>query len=307
MRIVFMGTPEFAVPSLRLLHSSAHEVVGVVTQPDRPKGRGLKTTPPPLKVEAVNRSIPVLQPENLLDPTFLGNLAAWNGRLFVVVGFRILPPEIFEMPEKGTINLHASLLPKYRGSAPIQWALMHGEKETGVTTFFINRNVDTGNLIFQVRVPIKDNENAGELHDRLSETGANLVLKTVDAIERDTASASPQSGEPSKAPKITLEDCRIDWRQSAASIQNKIRGLSPRPGAFTSWDGKRLKLLRAALIQEKKTGLFGTVIGVEPDGIDVQTGKGCLRVLEVQLEGGRMMKTGDFLRGHKIKPGNRFY
>ena len=301
-----MGTPEFAVPSLRKLAvESSHRVVGVVTPPDRPKGRGLRVACSPVKIEALERGLPIFQPDDLLQSDFLSRLRTWGGDCFVVVGFRILPPEIFEMPPKGTINLHASLLPKYRGAAPIQWALMNGDENTGVTTFFIERRVDTGDLILQKSVSIRRDEAAGELHDRLAIVGADLLLETLDLIEQGRVKPVPQRGEPSRAPKILPEHCLIDWRRHAEAIVNQIRALSPRPGAFTTWGGKRLKVFRGVAMEDEgvETSRPGRVAAASEEGILVETPKGLVSVLELQPEGKRRMSAEVFLRGYGLSAG----
>ena len=305
MRIVFMGTPEFAVPSLKKLLMSSHQVLAVVTQPDRPRGRGLRIASPPVKDEALRHKIPVLQPVNLKDREFLTRLKELNGECFVVVGFRILPPEIYEMPPMGTVNLHASLLPKYRGAAPIQWALINGEKRTGVTTFFITKNVDTGDLILQEEIDIKEEENAGELHDRLAVIGAELLLRSLDLIELGKVKPVPQKGEPSLAPKILPKHCQINWKQPAEKIVNLIRGLSPSPGAFTFWEGKRLKIFSASIEKIDFDGTYqpGEVVQVSEEGIVVKAGKGRISIQELQIEGRRRMKVDAFLRGNVLYPG----
>lgn len=300
MRIVFMGTPEFAVPSLRKLVESSHEVVGILTQPDRPKGRGLRVSASPVKKEAQRMGITILQPEDLEDTEFLKKLEDWKGDCFIVVGFRILPPVVYEMPSKGTVNLHASLLPKYRGAAPIQWALINGEVKTGVSTFFIRRKVDTGDLILQEGVSIGKEETAEELHDRLAVIGADLLLRTVDLIEMERVKRIPQKGTPTPAPKILPEHCKIDWSRPANTIVNLVRGLSPRPGAFTYWNGKRLKILRASMIEEPTGKIIvpGKVVNTSEKGIIVEAGDGRICVRELQIEGGKKMKVEEFLRGH---------
>ncbi|RKY53967.1 MAG: methionyl-tRNA formyltransferase [Candidatus Neomarinimicrobiota bacterium] len=305
MRIIFMGTPEFAVPSLRRLVMSSHQILAVVTQPDRPKGRGLRVASPPVKGEALQHGIPILQPENLKDQAFLAKLKQLNGECFAVVGFRILPPEIYEMPPKGTVNLHASLLPKYRGAAPIQWALINGEKRTGVTTFFITKNVDAGDLILQEEVDIKEQETAGELHDRLAVIGAELLLRSLDLIELGKVKSIPQKGEPTPAPKILPKHCRINWKQPAERIVNLIRGLSPSPGAFTFWDSKRIKIFKASVEKTHLEGTFrpGEVVQVSEKGIVVGASKGMIRIQELQMEGRRRMKVDEFLRGNVLYPG----
>ncbi len=305
MRIVFMGTPEFAVPSLKKLAESSHDVVGVVTQPDRPKGRGLQLAASPIKKEAQQLKLPIIQPEDLKDVQLHTDLKAWKADCFVVVGFRVLPPEVYEMPPKGTINLHASLLPKYRGAAPIQWALIRGEEMTGVSTFFIVRQIDTGDLILQEGVSIGEEETAGELHDRLAKVGADLLLRTVDLIESGRVKRIPQVGERTLAPKILPEHCQIDWHKSARNIVNLVRGLSPYPGAFTFWNEKRLKIYRTSTFEES-TGEDvqpGKVIKVSQKGITVKTGKGAVLIRELQVEGKRRMAVSDFLRGQPFSEG----
>ncbi len=300
-----MGTPEFAVPSLKKLAESKHEVMGVVTQPDRPKGRGLRLAASPVKKEAQDAGIPLLQPDDLKSVAFYKKLKEWRADCFIVVGFRILPPEIYEMPPKGTVNLHASLLPKYRGAAPIQWALIHGEKMTGVSTFFIVREVDTGDLILQEGVQIGKEETTGELHDRLAKIGADLLLRTVDLIEASRVKRIPQNGERTLAPKIKSEHCKIDWQTPAESIVNLVRGLSPHPGAYTFWNGKRLKIFRVSVLKESKAEdvHFGTVVSTSEEGIVVQAGEGCVFIRELQIEGKRRMSAGDFMRGYPFPEG----
>jgi methionyl-tRNA formyltransferase len=237
LRIIFMGTPEFAAHHLKILHERGANIVAAITAPDKPAGRGQKLKPSAVKEMALKLGIPVMQPEKLKNPDFLAELKSYRPDLQIVVAFRMLPEAVWALPPKGSFNLHASLLPQYRGAAPINWAVINGEKETGVTTFFLNHDIDTGNIIMQEKVPIAPNDSAGDVHDRLMEAGANLVVKTVEAIATDTVHEKAQSTEnttPLKpAPKIFKEDGRLDWNQSAASIHNKIRGLSPFPGAWT--------------------------------------------------------------------------
>jgi len=308
MRLIFMGTPQFAVPTLRLLLKSGHEVVGVVTKPDRPKGRGRHVSPPPVKIEAVKHGLPVLQPADLKDSKFLTDLKNFRAECFVVVAFVILPPEVFKMPPRGTVNLHASLLPKYRGAAPIQWAIINGEKETGLTTFYIEEKVDTGKILFQERVKIGKEETAGQLHDRLAEIGAGLLLKTLDAIEEGRARPIQQRGIPTRAPKIEKDDCRIDWNMSCEKVVNLIRGLSPTPGAFTDWEGKRLKIIRARAVdvRERLSEVPGSVVEISDEGIAVAAGKGVVLITELQLQGRKRLGVREFLLGKKIDPGTRF-
>ena len=304
MRLVFMGTPEFAVPSLRELIESPHPVVGVVTQPDRPSGRGLQVAAPSVKRLALEAGLPLAQPADLKEPGFHRQLIEWNADCFVVVAFRILPQEVFELPPKGTVNLHASLLPRYRGAAPIQWAIMRGETETGVTTFFIERKVDAGDWILQEKTSIDPDETAGELHDRLARIGADCLLKTVDLIAGGKADRTRQEGVATPAPKILPEHCRIDWRRPAVEVVNFIRGLSPHPGAYTVWNGKRVKLFKAgSLSGEFSLTAPGTVVRADEEGLTVASGNGQVIIRKIQLECGQAMTVGDFLRGHCIVSG----
>jgi len=315
MTLVFMGTPEFALPSLETLWKSRHRLAAVVTAPDKPAGRGLRRQPSPVKHFAVENRIPILQPDNLRDEKFIDQLRQFQADLFVVVAFRILPPEVFTLPPKGTINLHASLLPKYRGAAPIHWAIINGETETGVSTFFLGETVDTGDLILQERVPIGPEETAGELHDKLARVGAEVLLRTVDLIEAGKAPRQKQQGEPTRAPKITPDACRIDWRKDSRSIFNLVRGLAPSPGAFTTLDGKILKIYRTYVDESAETA--GVLQSWRPEPgqvidtgggrkITVATGRGAISILDLQLEGRRRMTAEEFLRGHRVKVGEQF-
>ncbi len=303
MRLVFMGTPDFAIPSLNRLLASSHTVLGVVTQPDRPSGRGLKVQFSPVKKMALAHGLPLLQPQKLTEPEFLNTLQTWNADCFVVVAFRILPKEVFTMPPKGTINLHASLLPKYRGPAPIQRAILNGEKETGVTTFFIEETVDTGQWILQEKVAIGPEETAGELHDRLAKLGAEVLLQTLDLIEKDLALPHPQVGTPTSAPKIHPEEGKIDWKEPAEKVFNRIRAFSPKPGAYTFWNEKRLKILRASLVQGNSGQIPGTVLECQKDKIIVACGSDAVGIREIQPESKKGMDVDAFLRGHGLKPG----
>ncbi len=306
MRILFMGTPEFAVPSLKILLDQGYPVVSVVTAPDKPQGRGQKVAASATKAFALERQIPLLQPENLKDPQFIEAVTNLQPDLIVVVAFRILPPEIFTIPRSGAFNLHASLLPKYRGAAPINWAVMRGEEETGVTTFFLQERVDTGSVLLQARARIGPDETAGELHDRLSTLGADVVLKTVQAIEAGTASPRVQDESlVSRAPKIFKEDCRINWGAKSAQVHNFVRGLSPVPCAWTTHEGKMLKIYRTSLagvgVEDP-----GAVADVRSDRLLVGTMSGQISLEELQLEGGKRMTIAEFLRGHRMRQGDRF-
>jgi methionyl-tRNA formyltransferase len=308
MRIVFMGTPDFAVSSLAGLTRN-HQVLGVVTAPDRAQGRGLKMLGSPVKHIAETLNLPVVQPEILDDPDFIKRLSSWKADCFVVVGFKILPAEVIAIPPRGCINLHASLLPKYRGAAPIQWAIICGEKKTGVTTFYLQEKVDRGDILLQAQTDIGDNETAGELHDRLAEIGAHLLLDTIRGITEGTLIPRPQKGDSSRAPKITPRHAFICWNNPAGSIRNLIRGLSPAPGAFGIIRGKRLKVFEADVLEttgNKPEALPGTVTEAVADQLCVQTGKGLLTIRSCQYEGKDRMSVDVFLMGSGIQKGDRF-
>ena len=304
MRIVFMGTPDFAVRILEAVHDSKHQVVGVVTVADKPAGRGQKLSESAVKQFAVANALPVLQPTSLKDQAFLTTLSEWNADLFLVVAFRMLPKEVWKMPPKGTINLHASLLPQYRGAAPINWAIINGEKVTGVTTFMIDEKIDTGNLLLSATCSIGENQTAGELHDELAELGRECVINTLNQLESDTLFGIPQvqdADELKAAPKLFREDCKIDWSNGALAVHNQIRGLSPYPGAWTMVEKggqlKTLKIFRSQLTDrvcdEKKT-IWKVVDGQ----LMVSTSDYWLILTELQLEGSKRMSAADFLRGN---------
>jgi methionyl-tRNA formyltransferase len=305
-----MGTPEFAVPCLEKLIASHHEVLCIVTGPDKPVGRGQKLRETPVCRRARAENIPILKPANLKAPQFRDQLLTYPADLYVVVAFRILPDAVFEIPEQGTINLHGSLLPRYRGAAPINWAIINGEKETGVTTFFIRKKVDTGDMILQRRMPIGDTEDAGSLHDRMSILGAEMLLETVNLIETDDAPRIPQEGEATPAPKLTKELCMIDWSRNAAQIYNLIRGLSPYPRAVTYFGDKQFKICATApdILDSGGTELEpGMIINLhQRETIDVVTGNGILSITEIQPPNKRRMTAADYLRGHDILEGERF-
>lgn len=301
MRIIFMGTPDFAVPSLKILLDNGFEVVGVVTAPDRPGGR-MGTLQSAVKQFAVAKNLPVLQPVKLRDPDFLTELRALKADLQVVVAFRMLPEIVWNMPPMGTLNLHGSLLPRYRGAAPINRAIMNGDTETGVTTFFLQHEIDTGDIIMQRRMPIGPDETAGEVHDRMMELGAEVVLETVTAIKNGTVKTSPQlDTEASHAPKIFTETCKIDFNQPAKKVHDFIRGLSPYPGAWTELNGKVFKIFRCVPVctsseHASGQGVFSTD---EKNYIRIWATDGYIDLLEVQLEGKRRMAVKELLNGHK--------
>ncbi len=306
LRIVFMGTPEFAVASLDALVQAGCNVVGVITAPDKPAGRGMKLQQSPVKKYAVEKSLHILQPEKLKNPQFLEELKSLQADLQVVVAFRMLPEVVWNMPPLGTINVHGSLLPQYRGAAPINWAIINGEKETGVTTFKLKHEIDTGNVLLQERIPIGENETAGELHDKMKEVGAGLLVKTVKALVNGTIQEVPQLSitreQPviKHAPKIFTETCRIDWNKSIDEVHNLIRGLSPYPAAFTKMDEKTLKIFSS----EKEPVTPKVAPGVyETDKktfLKFACPDGYIKVKELQLEGKKRMEVEDFLRGYKF-------
>lgn len=304
LRIIFMGTPDFAVPSLQILYDHGFHVVAVVTAPDKPAGRGLHLQQSPVKKYAESKQIPVLQPVNLKDPAFISELAAFHADIQVVVAFRMLPEAVWNMPPLGTLNLHASLLPDYRGAAPINHAIIQGETTTGVTTFFLQHAIDTGDIIMQEAVDIQPNDNAGTLHDKLMMAGAALVLRTMEAISSGTVQTKPQAGNSLKtAPKIFKSDCAIHWEQPAARVYNFIRGLSPYPAAWTTVDEQQVKILRAH-IQLTESGSLPVPGVMETDGstyLRFAVQDGWIYVDELQWEGKKRMTTADFLRGYRPK------
>jgi methionyl-tRNA formyltransferase len=307
MRIIFMGTPEFALPSLELLLRNDFPVAAVVTAPDKPTGRGLQVTSSPVKCFALDRGIDVLQPVTLRDQSFLSKLRSYQPELFIVVAFRILPPEVYTLPVFGTFNLHASLLPKYRGAAPINWAIINGERETGVTTFFLEEKVDTGKIILQARLKIDENETAGELHDRLATVGAELVLLTTRLIGEGKAVPKDQDNSATvPAPKIFKEHCEIDWNKRADEIHNLVRGLSPRPCAFTFHNAVQLKIYRTRFTPDESSGTPGKILRADSSLI-VQAGSGTVEILEIQQAGRKRMGAEEFLRGLKISIGQIFH
>lgn len=300
-----MGTPEFAVPSLEKLVENGMNVVGVVTAPDKPKGRGKKLSGSPVKNYAIESNIQVLQPTNLKSSEFQSELQNLKADIQVVVAFRMLPEAVWSMPPKGTFNLHASMLPQYRGAAPINWAIINDEDSTGVTTFFLQHEIDTGSIIFQDRETINPEDDAGSLYTRLMEKGANLVIKTMQAIQDGSVISRDQDAVNTlkPAPKIYKETCEIDWNKSSKEIYNFIRGLSPYPGAWTNFGGKIYKIYKSQVsdiqIHPNRDRDPG-VLDQKPAELTVFTGDGTLKLLEIQQEGKRRMGVVDFLKGNKI-------
>lgn len=304
MRVVFLGTPDFAVASLDAIMQSTHEVVGVVTVPDRQAGRGQKVVYSPVKQYALDHRLPLLQPERLRDPAFLEALAALRADIFVVVAFRMLPEAVWNMPPHGTFNLHASLLPAYRGAAPINWAIIRGEQRTGVTTFMLNHRIDEGNILLQAETPIAAEDNAGTLHDRLAEMGRGLVVATLDGLAAGTLAPTPQEGAATTAPKIFKEDTRIDFRQEGRRVVDFVRGLSPYPAAtltLRSPEGEEVpfKIYDVAFAP----CVAGTPCRLESDGktyIKIAANDGMVSILSLQMSGKRKNSVEEFLRGKDV-------
>lgn len=319
MKIVFMGTPEFAIPSLQKILESKHKVIAVVTTPDKERGRGRQITLSPVKEFALKNKLEVYNPVSLKDPEFISRLRELKPDLFVVVAFRILPKELYTIPSKGSFNLHGSLLPQYRGAAPIQWSLINGDKQTGVTTFFLEDKVDTGNIILQEELPIDDADDFGSLHDKMMMLGSEVVLKTIDIIDLGNYSLIKQNNSfATPAPKITKEICEINWNKSAIEIHNLVRGLSPYPGAFFNHQGKSYKIHKTKIVDSDQwsavSGLSeGNKLSTNDNRqqtifkiyqskkeIYIQTKSGILQILELQPKDRKRMTTEEFLRGYTL-------
>lgn len=306
MRVIFMGTPDFSVGTLEALIAAGHDVCLAVTQPDKPKGRGKEMQFPPVKKMAIKHGIPVYQPRKIREPECVETLRKYNADVMVVIAFgQILPGTILEMTPYGCINVHASLLPKYRGAAPIQWSIIEGEAVTGVTTMQMDEGLDTGDMIMKKEVPIAEDETGESLHDKLAEAGAALCVETLKALKDKTAVFEKQGESPTAYAKmLTKEMGNIDWSRSAVQIERLVRGLNSWPSAYTHWDGKVMKIWRAkAEADQAEAGQPGTVTEVDKDSFAVQTGDGVLRVYEVQIPGKKRMDTGAFLRGYTMEPG----
>lgn len=303
LRIIFMGTPEFAIPSLKQLLDHNYHVEAVVTAQDKPSGRGRRLTPSPVKQFAVKNNLPVLQPSNLKSPAFIEELRAYKANLQVVVAFRMLPEAVWSMPEYGTINLHGSLLPDYRGAAPINWVLINGEMKTGLTTFFIRQEIDTGNIILQEEIDILPDDDAGTLHDRMMERGGILILKTIRAVEDKNYEAVKQHDSPDlkKAPKIFREMCEINWNQDPLQVYNFVRGLSPFPGAWAVIKGKLYKIYKVNVVQtNEKIENPGDYISDLKSYLNFHCSGGMVSIEELQPEGKRRMSVKDFFRGNSL-------
>lgn len=306
-RIVFMGTPDFAVASLDALVKAGCHIVGVITAPDKPAGRGMKLTESAVKKYAVEKGLHILQPEKLKNPAFIEELRALQADLQIVVAFRMLPEIVWNMPALGTVNLHGSLLPQYRGAAPIHWAVINGEKETGVTTFKLKHEIDTGDILLQKSFPISDDETTGEVHDRMKIIGADLLVETVKGLANgsiqkidQSAVGGGQSTELKHAPKIFTEDCQINWNQPVDNVHNLIRGLSPFPGALTVLDGKILKVYRGKKELANHSHEPGKVVSDGKTFLKFACTNGYIHILDLQLEGKKRMFTEDFLRGYRV-------
>jgi len=310
IRVVYMGTPDFAVDPLRAIVEAGYTVVGVVTVPDKPAGRGQKIQQSPVKLFALENNLHLLQPEKLKEAVFVEELNSLKPDIAVVVAFRMLPEVVWSIPKLGTFNLHASLLPQYRGAAPINWAIINGETKSGVTTFLIDKEIDTGNIIFQKEVSIESNETAGDLHDKLMHTGSKLVVETIDALSEKNFKPIPQTSfvrEDHKlkpAPKIFRETCKIDWSKPVNNIHNLIRGLSPYPGAWTEMeftDGSitQVKILKSSISEKTHLLENGSIVTDGKSSFEVKCNNGSIRIIELQVAGKRPMKTNEMLNGLK--------
>lgn len=322
MRIVFMGTPDFSVPALKALVEAGHQVIAVVTQPDKPKGRGKEVQMTPVKIQAMEYGIPVYQPAKVREASFVEVLKGLEADVYVVIAFgQILPKAVLELPKYGCINIHASLLPKYRGAAPIQWCVIDGEGETGITTMMMDVGLDTGDMLEKAVIPIEEKETGGSLHDKLSMAGGDLILSTLKKLEEGTLVRTPQTDEGTCYAKMLTKSLGdIDWNQDAVSIERLIRGLNPWPSAYTMWNGKTIKIWAADVIAGREAAEFlsesgvpaetgtapGTVVCSDKRGLVVCTGGGLLSIRELQMEGKKRMDTPAFLRGYPIPAGDVF-
>ncbi|MEF2806742.1 MAG: methionyl-tRNA formyltransferase [Massilistercora timonensis] len=307
MRVIFMGTPDFSVGTLEALIQAGHQVVLAVTQPDKPKGRGGKMQFPPVKETALEHGIPVFQPRKVREPENIEELKKYQADVIVVVAFgQILPREILELTPYGCINVHASLLPSYRGAAPIQWAVINGEAVSGVTTMQMDEGLDTGDMLLKTEVPLEPEETGGSLHDKLAAAGASLCVRTLKALEEGTVTPKKQGESPTAyASMLKKEMGEIRWEEPAISIERLIRGLNPWPSAYTGWQDKTMKIWEAEVLEEDSGQEPGTVVRVDKDGFLVQTGKGLLKVTALQIPGKKRMEADAFLRGYSMEPGEK--
>jgi methionyl-tRNA formyltransferase len=307
-RIVFFGTPSFALPPLEALTQGSNEVVAVVTQPDREKGRGRKVIASPVKEVALQKGLSILQPEKVKEVSFQEKLKGFGADLFVVAAYgQILPKTVLSLPKYGAMNIHASLLPKYRGSAPIAWAILNGEKKTGITTMLMDEGMDTGDILLQSETPIHEDETTETLHDRLASLGAQLLSETLEKMKKGEIHPTPQDhSKATYAPMLKKEDGEIHWTKGAEEIDRQVRAFHAWPGAYTEWQGQILKIYKGEVRKGKAAGKAGTVLWVGTDFIEIETGKDSYLLKEVQLEGKRKMSTRDFLSGHPISVGAVF-
>lgn len=303
MRIIFMGNPDFAVPSLQRISKSSHKIIAVVSNPPKRIGRGNKIKETAVGISAKAMEIPLLQPPKLNDKQLLQYLSWMKPDIFVVVAYKILSDRLLSIPKYGAINLHPSLLPKYRGAAPIQWSLINGDLQTAVTTISLSKQIDSGEILLQETVDIKDEDNYGTLASRLSEIGANIVVETLDGIEAGTLQGTPQDeSKVTSAPKIKSDDYKIDWTKTAKQIYDLIRAFSPAPGAFTTFNSKRLKIYSSTILDNSSdNNKCGEIVIYSKNQLVIQTGKGLLDIGEVQMEGKKRMKVEEFLRGTKLQ------
>ncbi|MBS6507720.1 MAG: methionyl-tRNA formyltransferase [Paraclostridium bifermentans] len=302
MKIVFMGTPEFAVPCLQKIIDEGHEVVAVVTQPDKPKGRGKKLAMPPVKELALKYDIPVYQPLKAREESFVDTLKEMNPELIVVVAFgQILPKSILDIPKYGCVNVHASLLPRYRGAAPLNWVIINGEEKTGVTTMYMDEGLDTGDMILKSEIPLDDEITAGELHDKMMIDGAKVLKETIDLIEKGEAPREKQSNEDTcYSPIMNKSLGNIDWKKSAIYIHNLVRGINPWPSAYTTYEGQTMKIWKTKVIDKNSDKDPGTIISVDKEGINVSTSEGIVQIKEIQMAGKKRMEVPEYIKGNNI-------
>lgn len=302
MKIVFMGTPEFAVPCLQKIIDEGHEVIGVVTQPDKPKGRGKKLAMPPVKELALKYDIPVYQPLKAREESFVDTLKEMNPELIVVVAFgQILPKSILDIPKYGCVNVHASLLPRYRGAAPLNWVIINGEEKTGVTTMYMDEGLDTGDMILKSEIALDDEITAGELHDKMMIDGAKVLKETIDLIEKCEAPREKQSNEDTcYSPIMNKSLGNIDWNKSAIEIHNLVRGINPWPSAYTTYEGQTMKVWKTKVINKNSDKQPGTIISVDKEGINVSTSEGIVQIKEIQMAGKKRMEVPEYIKGNNI-------
>lgn len=302
MKIVFMGTPEFAVPCLQKIIDEGHEVVAVVTQPDKPKGRGKKLAMPPVKELALKYDIPVYQPLKAREESFVDTLKEMNPELIVVVAFgQILPKSILDIPKYGCVNVHASLLPRYRGAAPLNWVIINGEEKTGVTTMYMDEGLDTGDMILKSEIPLDDEITAGELHDKMMIDGSKVLKETIDLIEKGEAPREKQSNEDTcYSPIMNKSLGNIDWNKSAIDIHNLVRGINPWPSAYTTYEGQTMKIWKTKVIDKNSDKDPGTIISVDKEGINVSTSEGIVQIKEIQISGKKRMEVPEYIKGNNI-------